>query len=403
VLLIWAFSLGKGEKLESVTIERARPEENSRTTIATRPSANDSFIFASNRFRTDYGVRLPATLMLKRVERTDDYMYILKISYSNSMRKGQDESSVSVVAFAPPSITDVPDGKADVEVGKDLTLTCKASGDPHPHITWTKDGVPGSQFNASGYLLHLVKVQKKDAGSYICTASNGYGDDATSVSVVNVKLPPSIRIAPERRADIEDGNDLMLICYASGDPKPTITWTKDSVSVKEFNASGQFLHLVNVHRKNAGPYRCTASNGYGNNVTSVSIVSIKCGDKCKTERIGITMTEEKWNQSLSDKESTYFKNLESKILMAIWNVYGQKTVKELYRVSIEEFRPGSVVAIVQLVFENSTIDPLQPLKEEISDGHLVSILVNPALDVDPSILPIATSMCKHSIHCCLFL
>jgi len=61
------------------------------------------------------------------------------------------------------------------------------------------------------------------------------------------------------------------------------------------------------------------------------------------------------------------------------------------------------VAIVELVFENSAIDPLQPLKEEISDGHLVSILVNPALDVDPSILPTATSMCKHSIHCCLFL
>ena len=89
-------------------------------------------------------------------------------------------------------------------------------------------------------------------------------------------MPPSIRIAPERKADIEAGNDLMLICYASGDPKPTITWTKDSVSIKEFNASGQFLHLVNVQRKNAGPYRCTASNGYGTNVTSVSIVSIKC-------------------------------------------------------------------------------------------------------------------------------
>ena len=41
------------------------------------------------------------------------------------------------------------------------------------------------------------------------------------------------------------------------------------------------------------------------------------GDKCKTERIGVTMTEEKWNQSLSDKESTYFKNLESEILMAV--------------------------------------------------------------------------------------
>jgi len=41
------------------------------------------------------------------------------------------------------------------------------------------------------------------------------------------------------------------------------------------------------------------------------------GSKCKNERIGITMTEEKWNQSLSDQESTYFKNLESKILMAV--------------------------------------------------------------------------------------
>lgn len=40
-------------------------------------------------------------------------------------------------------------------------------------------------------------------------------------------------------------------------------------------------------------------------------------------------------------------------------------------------RPGSVVAIVQLLFENSTIDPLQPLQEEISDGNLVAIQVNP--------------------------
>ena len=99
VLLIWAFSLGKGETLESVTIERERPGENSRTTIATRPSANDSFIIASNAFRTDYGVRLPATLLLKKVERTDDYMYILNIFYSTTIRQGQAKAAVSVVAF----------------------------------------------------------------------------------------------------------------------------------------------------------------------------------------------------------------------------------------------------------------------------------------------------------------
>ena len=55
------------------------------------------------------------------------------------------------------------------------------------------------------------------------------------------------------------------------------------------------------------------------------------------------------------------------------------------------------MAIVQLLFENSTIDPLQPLQEEISDGSLASILVNPELNVNPSVLSTATSMCKQ-IH-----
>lgn len=99
VPLTWTFSLGRGVNLKSVTIERARPGENSRTRIATRPSANDSFIFASNAFRTDYGVRPPATLVLKKVQRTDDYIYILKVFYSNSIRNGQAEATVSVVVF----------------------------------------------------------------------------------------------------------------------------------------------------------------------------------------------------------------------------------------------------------------------------------------------------------------
>ena len=99
VLLIWTFSLGKGESLEGVTIERARPGENRRTRIATRLSANDSFIFASNAFKSDYGVRLPATLVLKNVERTDEYIYFLGIFYSNGIRKGRTEAIVSVVVF----------------------------------------------------------------------------------------------------------------------------------------------------------------------------------------------------------------------------------------------------------------------------------------------------------------
>ena len=87
----------------------------------------------------------------------------------------------------PPEITTPLKQERPLNPGQNHTLTCNASGDPHPNITWTKDGVPENQFNRSGYFLHLVDVQRKDAGSYRCTASNGYGDDATAVNIVGIK------------------------------------------------------------------------------------------------------------------------------------------------------------------------------------------------------------------------
>ena len=91
----------------------------------------------------------------------------------------------------PPKITVSPNREIQLSLSsssvQNYTLKCNASGDPHPNIIWTKDGVTESQFNASGYLLHLVDVQREDAGSYICTASNGFGDNVTAIGIVNIR------------------------------------------------------------------------------------------------------------------------------------------------------------------------------------------------------------------------
>ena len=68
-----------------------------------------------------------------------------------------------------------------------MTLTCEASGDPLPNITWTREGATTNQLdNVTGPSLHLVIVQLKDAGSYRCTANNGYGivTRVASVSII---------------------------------------------------------------------------------------------------------------------------------------------------------------------------------------------------------------------------
>ena len=47
------------------------------------------------------------------------------------------------------------------------------------------------------------------------------------------------------------------------------------------------------------------------------------------------------------------------------------------------YRPGSVVAIVQLQFHKYSIDPLKPLRDDIADGKLGAFIIEKHLDVNP--------------------
>ena len=86
----------------------------------------------------------------------------------------------------PPKITSNTLNRADIDEGQDLTLSCNATGDPQPNITWTRDGVPNSQFKVFEHDLRLVDVKRRDVGSYRCTASNGYGENASEISIVGL-------------------------------------------------------------------------------------------------------------------------------------------------------------------------------------------------------------------------
>ena len=96
-------------------------------------------------------------------------------------------TSIYLCFPVPPKLTIAPVRKVQLTIGQNYTLNCTTTGDPQPSIIWTRDGVPVNQFNGTGYQLRLFNVKREDAGSYRCTASNGYGSDATSVSIVSVQ------------------------------------------------------------------------------------------------------------------------------------------------------------------------------------------------------------------------
>ena len=88
-----------------------------------------------------------------------------------------------------PLITIHPEGKTPME-GENITLSCNATGNPEPSISWFKDGFPINSnfritFSQDNKRLRITNISRTDSGEYQCMARNRVGND-TSNSKVNV-------------------------------------------------------------------------------------------------------------------------------------------------------------------------------------------------------------------------
>ena len=90
--------------------------------------------------------------------------------------------------LVPTNITGIRGNRTVLE-GDKLNLTCEATGQPEPNITWMKEK-PGNQGNTvvvrEGKVLNITNVKATDAGNYTCTADNGLGKPENRTVYVNV-------------------------------------------------------------------------------------------------------------------------------------------------------------------------------------------------------------------------
>ena len=70
-----------------------------------------------------------------------------------------------------------------------------------------------------------------------------------------------------------EGNNLLLICEASSQLKPNITWTKEKPVVVQ---EGKVLNLTNINKTYAGEYNCSADNGFGKPEIQTVYVNVTC-------------------------------------------------------------------------------------------------------------------------------
>uniref|UniRef100_A0AAF5Q2D8 Ig-like domain-containing protein n=1 Tax=Wuchereria bancrofti TaxID=6293 RepID=A0AAF5Q2D8_WUCBA len=191
----------------------------------------------------------------------------------------------------PPYVARTTAAVVEVREGQNVTLTCRAFGDPPPTVVWRRqdrqiirfNGVTGygaTVFNGSD--LTIIKVSRKHMSEYICVASNGVPPDESWTVKLHVTFEPTV-VPQAEIVQVALGSQISLVCNAEAWPRPLMKWGKDGQEI--FNSStfsfsnevsGKYrsthiLTIKNVSKNEFGTYRCIAINDNGEHFADIVV------------------------------------------------------------------------------------------------------------------------------------
>ncbi|XP_059396040.1 receptor-type tyrosine-protein phosphatase S-like isoform X21 [Carassius carassius] len=186
-------------------------------------------------------------------------------------------------AEAPPKFLRTPNDQTGVQGGV-ASFICQASGDPRPKIVWNKKGkrVSNQRFeviefdDGSGSVLRIQPLRTpRDEAIYECVASNSVGETSATTRLTVLRedqLPPgfpTIDMGPQLKV-VERTRTATMLCAASGNPDPDISWFKDFLPVNTSNNNGRIkqlrsgaLQIEQSEESDQGKYECVATNNDG--------------------------------------------------------------------------------------------------------------------------------------------
>uniref|UniRef100_A0A672RXZ1 Receptor-type tyrosine-protein phosphatase F n=1 Tax=Sinocyclocheilus grahami TaxID=75366 RepID=A0A672RXZ1_SINGR len=129
--------------------------------------------------------------------------------------------------------------------------------------------------DGSGSVLRIQPLRThRDEAIYECTATNSVGEINTSAKLTVLEenqIPhgfPTIDMGPQLKV-VERTRTTTMLCAASGNPDPEITWFKDFLPV-DINGNGRVkqlrsgaLQIENSQESDQGKYECVATNSAG--------------------------------------------------------------------------------------------------------------------------------------------
>ena len=146
-----------------------------------------------------------------------------------------------------------------VEEGQNVTLVCKATGQPTPTVTWRKafSQLPKKKNTVVDGNLTILNITKPDGGAYACVAKNFLGEDSAVAQIMVIdKL--QFTLVPPIKVFASDSSNVMLNCGAKGSSE--IVWKREGQSLPRNHVlySNGTLLLQSVSSSDAGAYTCKA-------------------------------------------------------------------------------------------------------------------------------------------------
>ncbi|XP_014005286.2 receptor-type tyrosine-protein phosphatase S isoform X12 [Salmo salar] len=195
-------------------------------------------------------------------------------------------------ALSPPRFTKVPVDQIGVSGGV-VSFVCQATGDPKPRVSWNKKGkkvnsqrIETIEFDeGAGAVLRIQPLRApRDENIYECVAENSEGEVNVNAKLSIIRedlLPggfPNIDMGPQLKV-VERTRTATMLCAASGNPDPEITWFKDFLPIDPNASNGRIkqlrseafegtpirgaLQIENSEETDQGKYECVASNVEG--------------------------------------------------------------------------------------------------------------------------------------------
>ncbi|KAK3094676.1 hypothetical protein FSP39_004806 [Pinctada imbricata] len=208
-----------------------------------------------------------STLHIDNPNALDGGQYICEVK--NEFEQKSDIGNVTV--YSKPEIVSGPKTLV-AKIGETINLKCDVVGIPKATIQWyfpkTGTSVPKDVTINPDNSITVNHVDKFSEGTYTCEATNSFGS-STSNGALTVVVPLVVSTEPKEKPLRPGENYIQLMCKGSGNPPPTLSWSKKGDPSAITGNPGKFLPLQNGALvitsvdmdKDSGVYMCNGSNG----------------------------------------------------------------------------------------------------------------------------------------------